>query len=213
MEIYRLPDRCEALLLTGALIASLALLAHSNRPLHASRLAAVQEPQVQLVVQSAQDVAPSASMPQALDPAFRHRQLADTISRRYPAASAQALNLVQFAEQAALLRGLDPVLLLAIMAVESGYNHMAVSRAGAKGLMQIIPEFHPEKFEEPGRVFDPETNISAGALIVKEYLAQTGSLEAALQRYAGASADPQFIYANRVFDEFQHLKLALERRS
>ena len=63
---------------------------------------------------------------------------------------------------------------------------------GAKGLMQIIPRFHLAKLEPHGgdeAVLDPESNIVVGARILQEYVYRTGTLEAGLQQYNGASRD------------------------
>ena len=80
--------------------------------------------------------------------------------------------------------GLDPLLVLAMIAVESSFNPEASSSMGAKGLMQIIPRFHLAKLEAYGgedAVLDPESNIAAGTRILQEYVHRLGSLEAGLQ--------------------------------
>jgi len=64
--------------------------------------------------------------------------------------------------------GLDPHLVAAIINVESGFDPEAVSRVGAQGLMQIMPETGEWiagklSVESPPNLFDPETNISMGA--------------------------------------------------
>ena len=79
--------------------------------------------------------------------------------------------------------GLDPLLVLAVIAVESRFNPIAESGMGAKGLMQIIPRFHLDKLRAAGgedAVFDPESNILVGARILQEYVYRTGTLDAGL---------------------------------
>lgn len=209
MELRKLPDRCESLLLGGALLASVALFCVSGRypggaiPLH-------QAPSLEAQTAQGERLAMPAELPPAppAQAARREERIAGFIARRYALGLEQAVDLVRIAERAAARRGLDPVLLLAMIAVESGFNQRAVSTAGAKGLMQIIPEFHPDKFDRPEAVFDPEHNVAAGARILKEYLLKHGDIEAALQRYAGASADPQLLYANRIYDEIERIKAA-----
>jgi soluble lytic murein transglycosylase-like protein len=111
--------------------------------------------------------------------------------------------------------GVDPLLIIAVMAVESRFNPIAESVAGAKGLMQIIPRYHTDKFHEHGgvkAVFDPETNILVGSQIIKEYLARTGELNSALQMYAGAVSDEQEGYFGKVMTEKERLLQVLRKR-
>ena len=87
---------------------------------------------------------------------------------------------------------LDPLLILAVIAVESRFNPVAESVMGAKGLMQVIPRYHPDKFNPLGGekvAFDLQANIVVGAKILKEYIRRTGDLADALQLYVGASSD------------------------
>src|SRR5215212_1163129 len=123
----------------------------------------------------------------------RLRALSEFLARRYKVSQAVTLDLVTIAHTAGQEMGLDPLLIIAVMAIESRFNPIAESVAGAKGLMQIIPKYHVDKFREFGgeqyAVFDPETNIIVGAQILKDYIAQTGSLNGALQLYVGASSE------------------------
>ena len=59
--------------------------------------------------------------------------------------------------------------------------------------------------------FDPEANIAVGARVLKEYLVRTRDVTEALQMYAGASDDPDNIYATKVFGEAQRLKQVLRQ--
>jgi len=100
--------------------------------------------------------------------------------------------------------GVDPLLILAVMAVESRFNPFAESDFGAKGLMQVVPRFHLDKLAAHGgeeAVLDPRTNIHVGARILREYVRRTGSLEEGLQLYAGAGDDPTQGYAQKVIAE------------
>lgn len=140
----------------------------------------------------------------------RHHLLAEFLARRYSVSREVTNDLVQMAYSAGHRLGLDPLLIIAVMAIESGLNPIAESVSGAKGLMQVIPKYHPEKFEEFGgekAVFDPRVNILIGSRILKEYLARTGNLRVALQMYAGALDDNQDLYTTRVMNE----KLRLQR--
>jgi hypothetical protein len=112
--------------------------------------------------------------------------------------------VVGAAYRAAREFGLDPLLLLAIISIESRFNPIAESVMGAKGLMQIIPKYHREKLRLHGgdaAVFDPESNVYVGAQILQEYVYRTGTLEAGLQFYNGAFFDGSANYAQKVMAE------------
>jgi soluble lytic murein transglycosylase-like protein len=90
------------------------------------------------------------------------------------------------------------------MAIESRYNPVAESVMGAKGLMQVIAKYHPEKLSDHGgeqALLEPEINILVGAQILREYYRRFGDLETALQQYAGALDEPTSQYANKVLAE------------
>ena len=108
----------------------------------------------------------------------------------------------------------DPLLILAVMAVESRYNPVAESSMGAKGLMQVIPKFHADKLVEhggEGALLDPQVNIQIGAQILREYLRRFGETETALQMYAGAFDEPNSSYAFKVLAERARLEQMLKQ--
>jgi hypothetical protein len=161
-----------------------------------------------------------AALPDAADKAMtkspensRIRVLADFLAKRYKVSQAVTLDLVTIAHTAGQQLGLDPLLIIAVMAIESRFNPIAESVAGAKGLMQVIPKYHVDKFQKYGgeqyAVFDPETNIRVGAQILKDYLARTGHLDSALQMYAGALDDQEDTYTGKVMSEKERLQQAL----
>ena len=134
----------------------------------------------------------------------RYRALSQFVARRYLVSQDVAFDLVTLAHTAGRQLQLDPLLIIAVIAVESRFNPIAESPAGAKGLMQIIPKFHGDKLEAYGgedSVFEPATNIHVGARILKEYLRRTGHLGMALQMYAGALDDERDRYTRKVLDE------------
>src|SRR3954467_7883704 len=101
-----------------------------------------------------------------LDPG--QRALAEHFARRYLIAADATRRWVGTAYRAALEVGLDPLLVLAVISVESRFNPVAESVMGAKGLMQIIPRFHRDKLDTLGgddAALDPETNILVGTRI------------------------------------------------
>ena len=139
-------------------------------------------------------------------------RLARYLSRRYTVGLAQTEEVVQAAYAAADQVGLDPLLLLAVAAVESSFNPLAESVMGAKGLMQIIPKWHREKLQVVGgdaALFDPQANILLGARILKEYVHRAGTLEAGLQFYNGAFFDATAQYARKVLSERARLQAVL----
>jgi Transglycosylase SLT domain len=144
----------------------------------------------------------------------KYRALVGYLSRRYRVAPDATQQLVSAAYGAGQEVGLDPLLILAVMAIESRFNPIAESLVGAKGLMQVIPKHHQDKLMESGgeeAVLDPETNIFVGARILKDYIRRTGSLEAGLQFYNGSLADPSSQYAQKVIAEKERLQQAVRQ--
>jgi len=158
---------------------------------------------------SARVLATKKEVPAAHPDAERHLALAEFLAKRYKVSQDVTLEFVQIAHAEAQLYKLDPLLVMAVIAVESRYNPIAESEVGAKGLMQIIPKFHGDKLAEFGgekAVFDPESNIRVGTRILREYLTRTGNLGIALQMYAGALGDENDTYTNKVLSEKQRLQ-------
>lgn len=134
----------------------------------------------------------------------RQEALASYLARRYRVSAAATRDLVSGAFRAAEVTNLDPLLILAVMAVESSFNPIAESSYGAKGLMQVVPRYHLERLAFHGgaeTVLDPQTNIRVGAEILSDYIRRAGSLEAGLQLYGGATADADAQYAQKVLAE------------
>ncbi|HET7731186.1 MAG TPA: transglycosylase SLT domain-containing protein [Usitatibacter sp.] len=97
----------------------------------------------------------------------------------------------------ALRAGLDPHLVLAVIDVESRFRKYAVSKAGARGLMQVMP-FWVKELGAPGQnLFHERTNLRYGCTILRHYLdRERGNLANALGRYNGSLGQPD--YPNRV---------------
>jgi soluble lytic murein transglycosylase-like protein len=132
------------------------------------------------------------------------RAVTEFIARRYRVSEAAAAGFVATAYLAGREFSLDPMLILAVMAIESRYNPVAESSMGARGLMQVIPKYHPEKLADHGgelALLDPEVNILVGTRILREYLRRVGELEGALQMYAGAADEPTSQYSSKVLAE------------
>jgi soluble lytic murein transglycosylase-like protein len=143
------------------------------------------------------------------------RALVEHLSRRYYVAVEATERVVGVAYRAARDVGLDPLLVLAVIAIESRFNPIAESVMGAKGLMQIIPKYHRAKLQAHGgeeAVLDPESNILVGASILQEYVHRTGSLESGLQFYNGALWDGSAQYAQKVMTERERLEAVLRTK-
>jgi hypothetical protein len=129
----------------------------------------------------------------AADPRELSRQqaaVAHWLARRYKVAPEPISRLVQEAWKVGDRAGLDPTLILAVMAVESSFNPFAQSPVGAQGLMQVMTKVHDDKYEAFGgtlAAFDPVTNLRVGVQVLKECIARAGSLEAGLRFYVGAA--------------------------
>lgn len=137
------------------------------------------------------------------------------LSRRYLIAAEATERMVGAAYGAARDVGLDPLLVLAVISVESRFNPIAESVMGAKGLMQIIPKYHAAKIANEGgeaALLDPESNIRVGAKILQEYVYRTGTLEAGLQYYNGAFSDSSALYAQKVMAERERLLGVLQHK-
>jgi soluble lytic murein transglycosylase-like protein len=143
------------------------------------------------------------------------RAVVEFIARRYRVSQGAVAGFVSEAYRAGSDWKVDPLLILAVVAVESRYNPVAESNMGAKGLMQVIPKFHLEKLMEHGgeaALLDPQVNIQVGAQILREYLRRFGETETALQMYAGAFDEPSSGYAVKVLAERARLEQAVGRQ-
>jgi hypothetical protein len=143
-------------------------------------------------------------------PSRQQKYVTDWLSRRYRVAGDAANMLVSTAYSTAREIKLDPLLILAVMGIESGLNPFAESPMGAQGLMQVMSKVHSDKFEEVGgarAALNPVANIRVGALILKDYVTRTGSVEAGLKSYVGAGAATDDAgYGSKVLTEYHRLK-------
>jgi soluble lytic murein transglycosylase-like protein len=131
--------------------------------------------------------------------------LASWIARRYKVAPEPVAALVQEAWSAGQRAGVDPTLILAIMAIESSFNPFAQSTVGAQGLMQVHTKVHDDKFVAFGgkrAAFDPISNLRVGVQVLKDCIARAGSVQDGLRHYVGAALlDSDGGYASRVMAE------------
>ena len=148
----------------------------------------------------------------ATDPADLPKQQAAVaywLSKKYSVAPEPLSALVAEAYAIGAKARLEPTLILAIMAIESGFNPFAQSPVGAQGLMQVMTKIHSDKYEGFGgtlAAFDPITNMRVGVKVLQGCIAQAGSVEGGLKYYVGAAnLASDGGYANKVVAEYARL--------
>ena len=114
------------------------------------------------------------------------------LERRLPDRK-QRLELLRTVHYEATRARLDPQLVLGIIEVESGFRKYAVSRAGARGYMQVMP-FWVKLIGQPGHnLFHLRTNLAYGCAILRFYLdMENGDYYRALGRYNGSLGKPEY---------------------
>jgi hypothetical protein len=139
------------------------------------------------------------------------------LSKKYRVAPEPLSALVAEAYDIGDKNKLDPTLILAVMAVESGFNPFAQSPVGAQGLMQVMTGVHKDKYENFGgklAAFDPVSNLRVGVKVLQECIQRAGSLEAGLKFYVGAANnEDDGGYAAKVMAEHARLKLVAAGRN
>lgn len=148
---------------------------------------------------------PAQSAPPAAGPADRQqRALTEFLSKRFRVADDAVRTFVAAAFRAGTEHRVDPLLVLAVVAVESRFNPVAESALGAKGLMQVLPRYHQDKLAAHGgdsALLDPIVNIDVGTRILREYLRRGGDLKAGLKLYSGGDDEFLVQYAGKVLSE------------
>ena len=135
--------------------------------------------------------------------------VASWLSKKYSVAPEPLGVLVAQAFEIGHKVKLDPTLILAIMAIESGFNPFAQSPVGAQGLMQVMTRVHHDKYENFGgklAAFDPVTNLQVGVKVLQECISRAGSIEGGLKYYVGAAnLQSDGGYAGKVMAEHARL--------
>ena len=133
-----------------------------------------------------------------------HNKLVAFISNRYAQPPKLVSRIVQETNQQAKRRQMDPLTVLAVIAIESSFNPLAVSNRGAMGLAQVLPQAHPDKvgalYKAGKSLTDIKENIRMGVDILSECRTHhNGDMRLALLRYNGSSRDRKSRYANKVW--------------
>jgi len=164
-----------------------------------------------------------AADPLAVQPVALHQerlvpsmqQALHHVARRYRVSNEVLVPIFLTAQDSARELGLDPLLIIAVIGVESGFNPFSQSVVGAQGLMQVMPRYHTDKLpEDAGELpfFDPVTNVQVGARILRESISRNGGLVPGLQQFGGAINDPDRRYSTKVMTERQRLEQAIQQQ-
>lgn len=174
----------------------------------------VAQVQVKSISHLADRIPTSKIDPQALDSNLmgsiqNQRAVADFFEKKY---SLDRNKIEEYVSNTILIAkevNIDPVLLLAVISIESNFNPNTKSQAGAEGLMQVMTSVHREKYDLYGgtqQAVKPEVNIRVGAYILKYLIATAGSLRNGLKYYVGAAnAEDDGGYADKVLAERNRL--------
>jgi Transglycosylase SLT domain len=158
----------------------------------------------------AEGLAPVAEKAAVADP--RQKFVVQYLARRYRIADEAARMLVANAFEIGQEKKLDPLLILSVVAIESGLNPFAQSPVGAQGLMQVMTRVHAERFVEHGghlAALDPIANMKVGSEILQDLIRRGGSVERGLQLYVGAGNMPDDGgYGAKVLGERSRLAVA-----
>lgn len=157
----------------------------------------------------------TATNPQSLPK--QQAAVAYWLSKKYNIAPEPLSALVAEAYETGARTKLDPTLILAIMAIESGFNPFAQSSVGAQGLMQVMTKIHSDKYDGFGgklAAFDPVSNLRVGVKVLQECISRAGSVEGGLKFYVGAgNMESDGGYAGKVMAEYARLQSVANGRA
>jgi soluble lytic murein transglycosylase-like protein len=124
------------------------------------------------------------------------------LQRQVPDAE-ERLHILKIVHRNAMLTGVEPELVLAVIDVESNFDRFAISSATALGLMQVMPFWVPELgYKDKNQLFDIEINVLLGCRILKYYLdMERGDLVRGLARYNGSVGKRW--YSDRVIERLR----------
>ncbi|WP_350294916.1 lytic transglycosylase domain-containing protein [Limnohabitans sp. Rim8] len=118
--------------------------------------------------------------------------VATWLARKYRVAPEPLGALVAEAHVLAVSSKLPAHLILAVMAIESSFHPYVQSKAGAQGLMQVMPKVHAKRYEEFGgklAAFDPITNLRVGVSVLVDCIKlKGGNVDDGLRFYLGGDS-------------------------
>ncbi|QKS30321.1 MAG: Membrane-bound lytic murein transglycosylase C [Accumulibacter sp.] len=119
-------------------------------------------------------------------------EMSQRLEKRIPDRDTR-LDFLRAVHYEATRAGLDPQLILGLIQVESGFKKYAVSTAGARGFMQVMPFWVKLVGGSEDNLFHLRTNLRYGCTILRHYLdIERGDLYRALGRYNGSLGQPQY---------------------
>jgi len=135
---------------------------------------------------------PSSSFSNPMDAVEWLAEMSPRLEKRIPNQEYR-LDLLRSVHYEATRAGLDPQLVLGLMQVESGFRKYAVSSAGARGYMQVMPFWIKLIGRPDDNLFDLRTSLRYGCTILRHYLdIEKGDLFRALGRYNGSLGRPEY---------------------
>lgn len=144
-------------------------------------------------------------------------RMTEYLSTRFRVSRDAMADIVKYAGIAAEKHRLDPALVLAVAAVESGFNPYAASPMGAKGLMQVMHGIHRQKFEVYSDIRNPATNpqvnLMVGAEILRDSINRGGGVNGGLKLYLGVGTGDDNGYVARVVSEAARIRAAAKGRT
>ncbi|HMS79888.1 MAG TPA: transglycosylase SLT domain-containing protein [Burkholderiaceae bacterium] len=143
--------------------------------------------------------------PARASPAPSYATMATSLTMLYPASRPHALDIVRTVHEEADRHGLDPCLVMAVIARESSFDPRARNRRDV-GLMQLNLDWHRDRVAAAGgpqALLDPVRNVRAGTALLAHYRRLGGDDPSALQRYHGL--DKRNGYVERVRTEARRL--------
>jgi soluble lytic murein transglycosylase-like protein len=128
----------------------------------------------------------------SMDAANWLTEMAQRMEKRVPYLRTRQ-DLLKTVHYEASRAGLDPQLVLAVLNVESNFRKFAVSSAGARGYMQVMPFWVDLIGKKGDNLFNLRTNLRYGCVILRHYLdVEGGNLSRALGRYNGSVGKPEY---------------------
>ena len=144
-----------------------------------------------------------------LEKDFEKTRVAKWISRKYKVSNDAVREIVEISFSAGDNFEVDPYVIIAVIAIESSFNPLAESSAGAIGLMQVMPLIHRKKFEKYGgfdKSLDVKVNVYVGTEILKNFYLRYGNYQRALLAYVGVSQNSNSRYPKKVLRLRDRLK-------
>ena len=149
-----------------------------------------------------------------LEKEFEKTRVAKWISRKYRVSNEAVREIVEISFSAGDKFEVDPYVIIAVIAIESSFNPLAESGAGALGLMQVMPLIHRKKFEKYGgfeKSLDVKVNIYVGTEILKNFYLRYGNYQRALLAYVGVSQNSNSSYPKKVLRLRDRLKKLIKK--